>query len=87
MSNANLTNLELGVLQELVWGVIESLQTDGADRAENPTFVAYCNLYAKLGGTPPAPQEPELSETARQSATNLADDLIDAARNAGEENE
>ena len=87
MSHANLTNIELEVLQELVWNVIDSIQSDGADRADNPTFVAVSNLYAKLGGTPPAPQEPELSETARQSATNLADDLIDAARNAGEEHE
>lgn len=79
----NLTSLELGVLQELVWGVIESLQTDGADRPDNPNFIGYCNLYRKLGGNPPEPIEPELSPAARQSAISLADDLIDLARNGG----
>ena len=68
MATENLTNLELGVLQELVWNVIETLQTDGEDRSDNPVFTGYCNLYAKLGGTPPAPTEPKLSPAARESA-------------------
>lgn len=88
MSNANLTNIELGVLQELVWGVIESLQTDGVNTSDNPAFIGYCNLYRKLGGNPPAPhQEDKISPAARQSAIGLADDLIDIARKGGTENE
>ena len=79
----NLTSLELGVLQELVWGAIESLQTDGVDTSDNPVFVGYCNLYAKLGGTPPAPTEPKLSPAARESAISLANELIDILRNGG----
>ena len=87
MSHDKLTNIELGVLQELVWSVIDTLQTDGVDTADNPDFIAYSNLYGKLGGTPPAPSEPKISETARQSSMTLADDLIDIARNRGTQDE
>ena len=88
MSHDKLTNIELGVLQELVWNVIDTLQTSGDDRADNPTFVAYCNLYRKLRGTPPAPHsEDEISPAPRESGISLADDFIDLARNAGKENE
>ncbi len=61
MNSDELTNIEKGVLAELVWGAIESLQTDGEDRPDNPAFVGYCNLYRKLGGNPPAPREPEFN--------------------------
>ena len=84
MTNLNLAASELATLQEMVWGAIESLQTSGDDRASNPTFIFYCNLYAKLGGTPPAPTEGEgISPAARQSSISLADSLIDIARNGG----
>ena len=88
MTNLNLAASELATLQEMVWNAIESLQTSGDDRASNPTFAYYCNLYAKLGGTPPIPTEGEgISPAARQSAISLADDLIDIARKGGTENE
>ena len=84
MTTVNLTCPELATLREMVWNAIESLQTSGDDRPDNPTFAYYCNLYAKLGGTPPAPTEDEgISPAARQSSISLADSLIDIARNGG----
>ena len=88
MNHPNLTHLELGVLLELVYNAIESLQTDGEDRCDNPVFIAYCNLYAKLGGTPPAPsQEDEISPAARESAISLAEDLIEIPRRGEMQND
>ncbi len=87
MSNNKLTDIELAVLQEMVWQAIESLQTDGRDSLDDSAFVVYSNIYAKLGCTPPAPREPQISESERQSAITLADDLIDTARNGGAQDE
>ncbi len=83
MTNLNLTSSELAALQEMVWGALESLQTDGDDRADNPTFTFYCNLYAKLGGTPPAAGEDEISPGPRQWGISVADDPIDIPRKGG----
>ena len=85
MSNVNLSHPELATLQEMVWGAIESLQTDGEDTADHPTFTHYCNLYAKLGGTPPAPTE-EISPVTRSCAIGLADEPIDITQNGGQQN-
>lgn len=88
MTTVNLTSPELATLREMVWNAIDSLRTSGEDTADNPTFIFYCNLYAKLGGTPPTPdRDEEISPAAQQSAITLADDLIDIDRNGGTQDE
>ena len=88
MTTVNLTSPELATLREMVWNAIDSIRTSGEDTADNPTFTFYCNLYGKLGGNPPAPQQSEeISPAARQSGIDLADDLIDIARNGGTQND
>ena len=87
-----LTNIERGVLLELVYGVIDSMQTDGVDTIDNPNFVAYCNLYQKLGGTPPAPHSEsgssiEHSEPLEKSPGFIADTIVGLVCGEGEENE
>ena len=82
----SLTTSQQSTLREMVWNAIESLQTDGEDRPDNPWFGYYCDLYLNLGGNPPAPQEPKLSETARHSANDQACDLMDIARRGGTQN-
>ena len=48
----NLTQLEIEALEELVWGTLDSLATDGEDDPKTATYEFWEALYAKIHNAP-----------------------------------